>query len=62
MHEEVEKVRIDSNEEFARLKDFTSKFLPEWAQRIECYTAERPIFDLYGIEDEIDNALHRTHP
>jgi len=60
MHEEVEKVRIDSKEEFDHLKDFTGKFLPEWTQRIEYYTAERPIFDLYGIEDEIDNA-HDHH-
>jgi ribonuclease G len=62
MQEEVEKVRIDSKDEFDRLKDFTSKFLPEWTQRIECYSAARPIFDLYGIEDEIENALHRTTP
>jgi len=62
MHKEVEKVRIDSAEEFEHLKDFTGKFLPEWAQRIEYYCAERPIFDLYGIEDEIDRALHRTAP
>jgi ribonuclease G len=60
MHEEVEKVRIDSSEEFDHLRDFTGKFLPEWAQRIEYYTAERPIFDLYGIEDEINHALERT--
>jgi len=62
MHAEVEKVRIDSGEKFDHLKDFTSKFLPEWEQRIEYYTADRPIFDLYGIEDEIDNALHRRAP
>ena len=62
MHEDVEKVRIDSIDEFERLKGFTRRFLPEWQQRIECYTAERPIFDLYGIEDEIDRALHRTTP
>ena len=62
MHAEVEKVRIDSQEKFDRLKDFTSKFLPEWEQRIEYYKADRPIFDLYGIEDEIDNALHRRTP
>ncbi len=62
MHEEVEKVRIDSKEEFDRLQDFTGKFLPEWSSRVEYYSADRPIFDLYGIEDEIDNALHRkTH-
>ncbi len=62
MHEEVEKVRIDSDMEFHRLRDFTSKFLPEWTQRIEYYSAARPIFDLYGIEDELENALHRTTP
>lgn len=62
MHEEMEKVRIDSHEEFEHLKDFTSKFLPAWTQRIEYYSAERPIFDLYGIEDEIDHALRRTTP
>jgi len=62
MHEEVEKVRIDSAGEFERLKEFTGKFLPAWEQRIEYYSAERPIFDLYGIEDEIDRALHRTTP
>ncbi len=62
MHEDVEKVRIDSAEEFERLKEFTAKFLPEWAQRIELYCAERPIFDLYGIEDEIERALSRTTP
>jgi ribonuclease G len=62
MHEEVEKVRIDSEPEFVRLKEFTRKFLPEWTQRIEFYSAARPIFDLYGIEDELENALHRTTP
>lgn len=62
MHAGVEKVRIDSKEEFGRLQDFTGKFLPEWTQRIEYYQADRPIFDLYGIEDEIDNALHRKTP
>jgi len=62
MHADVEKVRIDSQEKFDRLTDFTSKFLPEWTQRIEYYVMDRPIFDLYGIEDEIDNALHRHTP
>jgi ribonuclease G len=62
MHEQVEKVRIDDHDEFQRLKAFTSRFLPEWTERIDCYTAERPIFDMYGIEDEIDSGLHRTTP
>lgn len=59
MHADVEKVRIDSRAEFDHLQAFTQRFLPEWSERIEFYTAERPIFDLYGIEDEINNALQR---
>jgi ribonuclease G len=62
MHEDVEKVRIDSETEFNRLRRFASRFLPEWTERIEYYGAARPIFDLYGIEDEIEAALHRTTP
>jgi ribonuclease G len=62
MHEEVEKVRIDSKQEYDHLMDFADKFLPEWSQRIEYYFSARPLFDMFGIEDEIDNALHRSTP
>ena len=53
----VEKVRIDSRENFERAKKFAEKFIPEIAPRIEYYPGERPIFDLYNIEDEIQKAL-----
>jgi ribonuclease G len=56
---DVEKVRIDSRENFARVHKFAGKFIPELAPRIEYYPGERPIFDLYNIEDEIQKALAR---
>ena len=56
---DVEKVRIDSRENYEWAKKFASKFIPEVADRIEYYPGERPIFDLYGIEDEIQKALNR---
>ncbi len=56
---EVEKVRIDSRENFEKVLKFASKFIPELAPRIEYYPGERPIFDLYNIEDEIQKALGR---
>ncbi len=55
----VEKVRIDSRENFEKASKFAQKFIPELADRIEYYPGERPIFDLYGIEDEIQKALSR---
>jgi ribonuclease G len=60
MHPAVEKVRIDQAETFEKVRDFVSSFVPDWLPRVEHYVAERPIFDLYGIDDEIDQALHRT--
>jgi len=59
MHSEVEKVRIDSQAGFEVVRGFVGRFLPEWVPRIEKYEADRPIFDLYGIEDEINQALQR---
>jgi ribonuclease G len=59
---EIDKVRVDSEAMFARMKDFAERFVPELAGAIELYTGARPIFDLYGIEDEIGRALGRKVP
>jgi len=56
---DVEKIRIDSKENYEKVLKFANNFIPELAQRIEYYPGERPIFDLYGVEDEIQNALKR---
>ncbi|WP_297527587.1 ribonuclease G [Thiohalobacter sp.] len=56
---EVEKVRVDSRETFQKLQSFAAEYVPEVADKLEYYPGERPIFDLYGIEDEIQKALER---
>jgi len=56
---EVEKIRIDSRETYQRVKKFTSKFIPELTPCVEHYAGDRPIFDIYAIEDEIQRALER---
>jgi len=56
---EIERVRIDSNETFLKVQKFASKFIPGLADSIEYYPGERPIFDIYGVEDEIRRALER---
>lgn len=62
VRENVEKVRIDSREIFTKARDFAINFIPEVADRIEHYPGERPIFDLYSVEDEIQRALERKVP
>jgi len=54
---DLEKIRIDSRETYERVNRFADKFIPELSGRIEHYPGERPIFDIYGVEDEIRKAL-----
>ncbi len=62
MRKEVDKVRVDSREAYERLDAFARQFMPELAERIEHYAGERPIFDLYGVEDEILRAMQKQVP
>ncbi len=62
MHDDIEKVRVDSRETYERTLDFARRFMPHLAERIEHYAGERPIFDLYGVEDEIGKALRNEVP
>ncbi|HWQ94786.1 MAG TPA: ribonuclease G [Gammaproteobacteria bacterium] len=59
---EIEKLRIDSRETCQKVIAFAEKFMPEMVSCIEHYPGERPIFDLYGVEDEIQKALERRVP
>ena len=59
---DVERIRVDSEEDFNAMKSFAGTFLPEIEPMIEHYTRRRPIFDLHGTEDEIKKALERSIP
>ena len=56
---DIEKIRIDSKETFAKVHKFVKKLVPQVDGRVEYYPGERPIFDLFGVEDEINKALSR---
>jgi len=58
----VGKIRIDSRETFEQVMDFTRELVPDAIERIEHYPGARPIFDLYGVEDEIQKALQQRVP
>ncbi|NKB38650.1 MAG: Rne/Rng family ribonuclease [Gammaproteobacteria bacterium] len=59
VHIDIEKVRIDSKETYLRVKEFAKHFIPELLGRIEYYPGERPILDLYSVDDEIQRSLNR---
>jgi ribonuclease G len=53
------RVLVDSRENFARLQGFAADFVPKVSCKLEHYAGERPLFDLYGVEEEIERALAR---
>lgn len=55
----VERVRIDSRLAFQELTEFVESFIPELVSKLEVYDGERPIFDLFDVENEIQRALNR---
>ena len=55
----LERIRIDSKLTYDQLVEFTREFVPELASVLEYYPGERPIFDLFDAEREIQRALHR---
>ena len=57
--EDLEKIRVDSRETYSIMKEFAQTYVPEVADVIEHYPGERPIFDLHGVEDEIQKGLER---
>ncbi|MGB0865468.1 MAG: ribonuclease G [Granulosicoccaceae bacterium] len=58
----IERIRIDSRENLNRAREFVTEFLPEQLELLEHYPGERPIFDIYNVEDEIQRALNTKVP
>ena len=57
--QDVEIVRVDSRGVFREMCDFAQRFCPELLPRLDYYAGPRPLFYLYGVEDEISKALER---
>ena len=57
--DEVEKLVIDDRAEFDRVRAFVEQAAPELKERIELYGGEEPIFDEFGIEQELIRAQNR---
>ena len=62
LSDQVDVVRVDSRSAFERMREFCRRFVPQLAQRVELYPGPRPLFELHGVEDEIQRALERKVP
>jgi Rne/Rng family ribonuclease len=56
---DVEKLVVDDRDEYERILGFVTAQDPALAERVAFHDAEEPIFDSYGIEQEIRRATQR---
>jgi len=48
---------VDSEEEYTKVLEFVSRFQPQLANRVKLFTKATPIFEEFGIQQEIDKGL-----
>lgn len=59
MSHDVERLVIDSEDEYERIRDFVRTYFPKLLAKIELYSVDEPIFDAFGVELDISRALGR---
>jgi ribonuclease G len=55
--DEINRMVIDSKEDFDKVCEYVDANMPELRDRVELYDSDTPLFDVYGIENEINRAL-----
>ena len=58
-NEKTERILVDSRETFQTMREFAESYTRSALPVLEPYPGERPLFDLFGVEDEIERALAR---
>ena len=59
VNEKTERILVDSRETFQAMREFAESYTHSALPILEPYTGDRPLFDLFGVEDEIERALAR---
>ena len=59
VNEETDSIQVDSRENYIMLQEFATHYMPSVLGKLQHYIGERPLFDLHGVEEEIERALGR---
>jgi Rne/Rng family ribonuclease len=57
LNNEFGAIWVDSEEEFSKVLEFVSRFQPQLSNRVKLYGKDAPIFEEFGIQQEVDKAL-----
>ena len=58
----IDRVRVDSRLTWQQMQDFAAKYTPQLVELIELYSGDRPLLELYGVEEELRRALEPRVP
>ncbi|HXE71929.1 MAG TPA: Rne/Rng family ribonuclease [Candidatus Nitrosotenuis sp.] len=56
---QVDRLIIDRREDYEKIREILSLSAPSLVNRVHLYTDRRPLFEVHGIETEIEKALSR---
>ena len=56
---DLDEIVVDQQEGYERIRDFMARFMPRYVDRLRRYEKETPIFDAYGIEEELQRSVAR---
>ena len=59
VNDDTSRILVDSRETYQRMAAFAQDYIAGAVSRLEHYAGTRPLFDLYGVEEEIERALSR---
>ncbi len=59
VNQDTVRIQIDSRATYQKMLDFAEAYTPNAAAKLEHYPGVRPLFDLYGVEEEIERALSK---
>ncbi|MBN2467374.1 MAG: Rne/Rng family ribonuclease [Deltaproteobacteria bacterium] len=54
---DLDRIIVDSKEEYESILQFAETFMPQLTKLVSFYDKDDPIFDYYGIENELNRAL-----
>ncbi len=57
--EDYRKVVLDNKSDHARVMSFMKDFMPDFADKVQFYRGTEPVYDVFGVETEVQKALGR---
>jgi ribonuclease G len=59
VNQDTARIQVDSRATYQKMLDFAQAYTPSAADKLEHYPGARPLYDLYGVEEEIERALSK---